>query len=85
MLIADIIDNVVKCPICKDKTFLSGIRSYEQVLLNNQSLTLFECKCLNCNNDLKYIADIGIKDTKRYKAVGYRKIKKDDNVINNIE
>ena len=46
---------------------------------------MFECKCLNCNNDLKYLADIGVKDTKRYKAIGYRKIKKDDNVINNIE
>ena len=80
MLIADIIDNKPVCPVCKDKTFLSGIRAYEQVVLNNQSLTLFECKCLNCNNDLKYIADIGIIDTKRYKAVGYRKIKKDDNV-----
>ena len=75
MLIADIIDNVVKCPICKDKTLLSGIRSYEQVMLNNQSLTLFECKCLNCNNDLKYIADIRMNDIKRYKAVGYRRIK----------
>ena len=85
MLIADIIDNVVKCPICKDKTLLSGIRAYEQVLLNNQSLTMFECRCLSCNNDLKYLADIGVKDTKRYKAIGYRKIKKDDNVINNIE
>ena len=85
MLIADIIDNKPVCPFCKGKTFLSGIRAYEQVMLNNQSLTLFECKCLNCNNDLKYIADIGIKDTKRYKAIGYRKIKKDDNVINNIE
>ena len=85
MLIADIIDNVVKCPICKDKTLLSGIRAYEQVILNNQSLTLFECRCLGCNNDLKYIADIGVKDIKRYKAIGYRKIKKDDNVINNIE
>ena len=80
MLIADIIDNIVKCPVCKDKTLLSGIRAYEQVILNNQSLTLFECKCLNCNIDLKYIADIGIKDTKRYKAVGYRMVKKDDNV-----
>lgn len=78
MLIADIIDNVVKCPICKEKTLLSGIRSYEQVMLNNQSLTLFQCKCINCNNDLKYIADIGIKDTKRYKAIGYSKIRKDD-------
>ena len=39
MLIADIVDNMVKCPICKDKTLLSGIRSYEQVMLNNQSLT----------------------------------------------
>ena len=85
MLIADIVDNVVKCPICKEKTLLSGIRSYEQVMLNNQSLTMFECRCLGCNNDLKYVADIGIKDTKRYKAVGYRKMKKDDNVINNIE
>lgn len=85
MLIADIVDNVVKCPICKDKTLLSGIRNYEQVMLNNQSLTMFECRCLNCNNDLKYLADIGIKDTKRYKAIGYSKIKKDDNVINNIE
>ena len=60
MLIADIVNNEPKCPVCKNKTFLSGIRSYEQVILNNQSLTLFECKCLNCNNDLKYIADIGI-------------------------
>ena len=85
MLIADIVNNEPKCPICKYKTLLSGIRTYEQVILNNQSLTLFECKCLNCNNDLKYVADIGIKDTKRYNAVGYRKIKKDDNVINNIE
>ena len=75
MLIADIIDNKPVCPICKNKTLLSGIRSYEQVILNNQSLTLFECKCLNCNNDLKYIADIGVNDTKRYKAVGYRKIR----------
>ena len=75
MLIADIIDNKPVCPICKNKTLLSGIRSYEQVILNNQSLTLFVCKCLNCNNDLKYVADIGIKDTKRYKAIGYRKIK----------
>lgn len=85
MLIADIIDNKPVCPICKNKTLLSGIRSYEQVILNNQSLTMFECKCLNCNNDLKYIADIRAKDTKRYKAIGYRKVKKDDNVINNIE
>ena len=75
MLIADIIDNKPVCPICKNKTLLSGIRAYEQVILNNQSLTLFECKCLNCNNDLKYVADIGIIDTKRYKAVGYRKIR----------
>ena len=75
MLIADIIDNKPVCPICKNKTLLSGIRSYEQVMLNNQSLTMFECKCLNCNNDLKYIADIGVNDTKRYKAVGYRKIR----------
>ena len=78
MLIADIVDNVVKCPICKEKTLLSGIRSYEQVMLNNQSLTMFECRCLGCNNDLKYVADIGIKDTKRYKAIGYSKIRKDD-------
>ena len=75
MLIADIIDNKPVCPVCKGKTFLSGIRAYEQVMLNNQSLTLFECRCLNCNNDLKYIADIGVNDTKRFKAVGYRKIR----------
>ena len=36
MLIADIIDNKPVCPVCKDKTFLSGIRAYEQVVLNNQ-------------------------------------------------
>ena len=75
MLIADIIDNKPVCPICKEKTLLSGISTYEQVILNNQSLTLFECKCLNCNNDLKYVAEKGIKDTKRYKAIGYRKIR----------
>ena len=75
MLIADILDNKPVCPICKEKTFLSGTRAYEQVILNNQSLTLFECRCINCNNDLKYLADIKIKDTKRYKAIGYRKIK----------
>lgn len=75
MLIADIVDNKPVCPICKDKTLLSNIRTYEQVLLNNQSLTMFECKCLGCNNDLKYLADIGVKDTRRYKAIGYRKIK----------
>ena len=75
MLIADIIDNKPVCPICKDKTLLSNIRTYEQVMLNNQSLTMFECKCLGCNNDLKYLADIGVKDTRRYKAIGYRKIK----------
>ena len=75
MLIADIVDNRPLCPICKEKTLLSNIRTYEQVELNNQSLTMFECKCLNCNNDLKYIADIRINDIKRYKAVGYRKIK----------
>ena len=75
MLIADIVDNRPLCPICKEKTLLSNIRTYEQVELNNQSLTMFECKCLNCNNDLKYIADIRMNDIKRYKAVGYRKIK----------
>ena len=75
MLIADIVDNRPVCPICKEKTLLSNIRTYEQVELNNQSLTMFECKCLNCNNDLKYIADIRMNDIKRYKAVGYRKIK----------
>ena len=75
MLIADIVDNRPLCPICKEKTLLSNIRTCEQVELNNQSLTMFECKCLNCNNDLKYIADIRMNDIKRYKAVGYRKIK----------
>ena len=85
MLIADIIDNKPVCPICKEKTLLSGIRAYEAVSIDNNTLTMFQCKCINCNNDLKYIADIGVKDTKRYKAVGYRKIRKDDSIIDNIE
>lgn len=83
MLIADIVDNRPVCPICKEKTLLSGIRAYEAVTtLDNNTLTMFQCKCLNCNNDIKYLADIRMKDTKRYKAINYKKLTKDDVYVN---
>ena len=83
MLIADIVDNRPVCPVCKEKTLLSGIRYYEAVTtLGNDTLTMFQCKYLNCNNDIKYLADIKMSGTKRYKAINYKKLAKDDVYIN---
>lgn len=61
ILIGNIVDNKVICPICNENTKLSSPRDYDTVRYNNSNMILFTSMCINCDNSVQYLSDISME------------------------
>lgn len=55
-------------PICGNcgSDYISGIRDYKEVEMNNEKYVMFQVRCYNCNKDNRYLANLDLEGTTRY-------------------
>lgn len=62
---AKIVNNKPICGNC-GSDYISGIRDYKEVEMNESKYVMFQIRCYNCNEDNRYLANLDLEKTTRY-------------------